>query len=245
MVATLLQHYWEGPALAANLLIGANLVGALLLGMLVGYERSYNGRAAGMRTYGLVSMAAAGLTLCTGVSQVWFGGAGLPGATDPTRTVQGIVTGVGFLCAGVIVKDGLTIRGLTTAASIWTVAATGVLLGLGLYGAAILLALLSTASMAVLHRLEGKLPGRSTAEVTVTFATAVQPSMEEVSARAETGGYVVIRDSLSVAFADHRQVWKFVVVALERSRAKSLALLSEELAQAPGVDRFNITPVRT
>lgn len=57
MFTEAIDHYWSGSILAANGFIGLNLVGALLLGMLVGYERSYQGRAAGMRTYGLVCMA--------------------------------------------------------------------------------------------------------------------------------------------------------------------------------------------
>ena len=107
-----LHHYWSGSFLAANAFIGLNLVGALLLGMLVGYERSYNGRAAGMRTYGLVCMASTALTVFVGFPSLWYGGTQAAGQADPTRVVQGVVTGVGFLCAGVIVKDGLSISGL-------------------------------------------------------------------------------------------------------------------------------------
>src|SRR4030095_9473041 len=114
-----LEHYWSGAFLAANAFIGINLVGALVLGMLVGYERSYNGRAAGMRTYGLVCMASTALTVFVGHAPLWYGGSFPALAADPTRVVQGIVTGIGFLGAGVIMKDGLSISGLTTAASSW------------------------------------------------------------------------------------------------------------------------------
>ena len=69
-----LQHYWSAAFLAANAFIGLNLMGALLLGMLVGYERSYNGRAAGMRTYGLVCMASTALTVFVGQAHFWYGG---------------------------------------------------------------------------------------------------------------------------------------------------------------------------
>src|SRR6185369_354637 len=126
-----LQHYWSEAYLAANAIIGLNLVGALLLGMLVGYERSYNGRAAGMRTYGLVCMASTALTVFVGHAAFWYGGTGGHVRAAPTRVVQGVVTGVGFLGAGVIMKDGLSISGLTTAASIWASSAVGVLLGVG------------------------------------------------------------------------------------------------------------------
>ena len=172
-----LQHYWSGTFLAANAFIGLNLVGALLLGMLVGYERSFNGRAAGMRTYGLVCMASTALTVFVGHASLWYGGTAAHLQADPTRVVQGIVTGIGFLCAGVIMKDGLSISGLTTAASIWAASAIGVLLGVGFYAAALLLALLCMLSMSMLHRLVGLLAGRSTLDVTLTFRPANPPSL--------------------------------------------------------------------
>ena len=110
---------------------------------------------------------------------------------DPTRVVQGVVTGIGFLCAGVIMKDGLNISGLTTAASIWAASAIGVLLGVGFYAAALLLALLCMLSMSMLHRLEAKLPGRSTLEVCLTFRPAGPPTLRGIgpacARRAATG----------------------------------------------------------
>src|SRR6476659_1877837 len=114
----MLAAYWTHKELAANGLIVLNLVGALMLGLLVGYERSYHGRAAGMRTYGLVCMASAALTIIGGYPAFWYGGHGTVLATvDPTRVVQGVVTGIGFLGAGVIMREGFNISGLTTAAS--------------------------------------------------------------------------------------------------------------------------------
>src|SRR3954465_1863061 len=100
--AELLSAYWSSQEMATNGLILLNIFGALLLGLMVGYERSYHGRAAGMRTYGLVCMASAGLTLIGGYPGFWFGGDGgaMVGAADPTRIIQGIVTGIGFLGAG-------------------------------------------------------------------------------------------------------------------------------------------------
>ena len=102
-----LANYWSATTVAINIIVFLNLLGALLLGLLVGYERSYHGRAAGMRTYGLVCMASAALTVIAGFPDYWFGGSAanvVP--ADPTRIIQGIVTGVGFLGAGVILKIG-------------------------------------------------------------------------------------------------------------------------------------------
>src|SRR5579872_5099847 len=115
-----LLAYWSDAQISANLLIILNLLGALGLGLLVGYERSYRGRAAGMRTYALVCMASTALTVMVGYSSFWYGGhAGLPSNPDPTRVIQGIVTGIGFLGAGIIMHEGFATRGLTSAASIW------------------------------------------------------------------------------------------------------------------------------
>ena len=180
-----LQHYWSGAFVAANAFIGLHLLGALLLGMLVGYERSFNGRAAGMRTYGLVCMASTALTVFVGYAAFWYGGTAGNVEADATRVVGGVVTGIGFLGAGVIMKDGLNISGLTTAASIWVVSAIGVLLGVGLFAAAILMAVLCMMSMSWVHRLEARLPGRSTLEVCLTFGPAGPPPFEELAQVAE------------------------------------------------------------
>lgn len=239
-----LQHYWSSEFLGANAFIGLNLAGALLLGMFVGYERSFNGRAAGMRLYGLVCMASTALTVFVGHSAFWYGGTASPIPADPTRVVQGVVTGIGFLGAGVIMKDGLSISGLTTAASIWAASAIGVLLGVGFYAAALWMAMLCVLSMSVLHRLESKLPGRSTLEVCLTFGQEAPPTFAELVMVAEARGYRVLQDSLRITFADGMPVWRFCVVALDRTRAASPVLLAQEMATSDGVSSFSIVPVR-
>src|SRR6185295_12105183 len=108
------------------------LLAALGAGTLIGYERSFHGRPAGLRTHVLVCLASATLMLVTVFEDYWVRMAG-EARLDPTRMAQGIMTGIGFLGAGVIVKEGMSVRGLTTAASIWITAAIGVLAGVGLY----------------------------------------------------------------------------------------------------------------
>jgi len=108
------------------------LLAAVGAGACIGYERSFHGRPAGLRTHVLVCMASAVLMLVTVYEDHWVRIAG-EARLDPTRMAQGIMTGIGFLGAGVIVKEGLNVRGLTTAASIWITAAIGVLAGVGLY----------------------------------------------------------------------------------------------------------------
>ena len=96
------------------------------LGTVIGFERQYRARMAGLRTNALV---AAGATLFVLLSAHGFTGAG----ADPTRVAAQIVSGIGFLGAGVILREGLTVRGLNTAATLWCSAAVGSLAGAGLY----------------------------------------------------------------------------------------------------------------
>ena len=114
--------------------IAIRLGAALTAGSLIGLERSIHGRPAGFRTHALVCLASALLMLVTAYQWEWLGVTAANEEsfrTDPTRMAQGIMTGIGFLGAGVIFKEGLTVRGLTTAASIWITSALGILYGVG------------------------------------------------------------------------------------------------------------------
>jgi putative Mg2+ transporter-C (MgtC) family protein len=105
---------------------------AFVLGALVGLERQYRQKSAGLRTNTLVSVGSAAFIL---LSLSLTDGAG-----DPSRVAGQIVTGIGFLGAGVIMKTGMSIQGLNTAATIWCSAAVGTLAGAGLYAQAVIVA---------------------------------------------------------------------------------------------------------
>lgn len=240
-----LGTYWSAPELSANVLIFLNLVGALLLGLVVGYERTYQGRAVGMRTYGLVCMASAALTVFAGFPSLWYGGhTGLALNPDPTRVVQGIVTGVGFLGAGVIMKDGLNIRGLTTAASVWSSSVIGVLVGVGFYAAAILLAGLSAFCMLGVHKLERWLPSRSGVSVVVQFKKGVVPREELLQQFAAHRGYEIIEGSLSIAMRDGASEWHFIASALGNRTKTSMPDLAHLMGSYEGVDSFQLAHCR-
>jgi putative Mg2+ transporter-C (MgtC) family protein len=102
------------------------LAAGLALGAVIGFEREMHGQPAGFRTHSLVATGAALFTI---VSAFGFSG---PGA-DPTRVAAQIVSGIGFIGAGTILQYRGHIRGLTTAASLWSVAAVGMAAGAGLY----------------------------------------------------------------------------------------------------------------
>ena len=106
------------------------LVAAALLGAALGLEREIHGHQAGMRTHMLVSLGSALFTVLS-----IYGFPQIPGtaASDPSRISAQVVTGIGFLGAGAIIKYGTSIRGLTTAASLWVVASIGLAAGAGAY----------------------------------------------------------------------------------------------------------------
>jgi putative Mg2+ transporter-C (MgtC) family protein len=114
----------------------AKVLIAGLLGFIVGLERELMGSPAGERTFSLVSIGSA---LFTALSFDVFGA---PSGNDPGRVAANILTGVGFLGGGMILKEGGTVRGLTTAAGIWAVAAVGMAVGTERYLLAVLTTLL-------------------------------------------------------------------------------------------------------
>jgi putative Mg2+ transporter-C (MgtC) family protein len=145
---TLAEDFSDIPDVAQATRITVRLALAAILGGLIGYEREMKGKAAGMRTMMLVSLGAALFVLIVQQS----GG----DSTNVSRAVQGIVAGVGFLGAGTILNNRReeSIKGLTTAASIWLTAAIGITAGLGRELTAILATLLALVILAILPRFE-------------------------------------------------------------------------------------------
>ncbi|MET3130149.1 putative Mg2+ transporter-C (MgtC) family protein [Oxalobacteraceae bacterium GrIS 1.11] len=240
-----LRTYWSLGELATNGVILLNLIGALLLGLLVGYERSYHGRAAGMRTYGLVCMASCALTVIGGYPQFWFGGHGaVLVATDPTRIIQGIVTGIGFLGAGVIMREGFNISGLTTAASIWASSVIGIMVGIGFYMSAMGLAFLCAMSMIFLFRVEAWLPSRHAVAITMRFVKGYMPREDGLRAIALKRGYEIAGGSLMIGSEAGMQEWRFVAIALSKRSGAPLSELSAELTAFDGIDSFQLSHAR-
>ncbi len=235
--------YWSAPVVRDNLVICINVFGALLLGIVVGYERTWAGRAAGMRTYGFVCMAAAALTVVVGHPDSWYGGHPGEGGGDPTRVIQGIVTGVGFLGAGVIMREGFTITGLTTAASIWTVSVIGIVVGLGFYATAILLTLLATLGMVALQRVEKLLPSHSELAVRLRFAKGTAVDSAEVH-RLVTGlGYQVLEATIMILVEAGAAEWHFLAVTRDKS-AVSAEEFARRIADTPGIETLQVSHAR-
>lgn len=240
-----LSSYWTEAEVSVNLVIFMNLLGSLLLGLVVGYERYFNGRAAGMRTYGLVCMASAGLVVVSGYPGFWFGG------NDPTlapvypgQVIQGIVTGIGFLGAGVIMKDGFSITGLTTAASIWASSAIGVMVGFGFYAAAILLTLLTVLSTLWMSKFEKWMPSHPAIAIEMRFRKDFVPHIEVLQRVSRERGYDLASSTLVISYKDGQTSWKFVAIVKNRLVAVPIAMLAYELAEFDGVEEFVLASAR-
>ncbi len=147
-MATLLDLAGNDVVFVGRLLI------AMALGGLVGIERQTRGRSAGLRTNILVCLGSAAIIVAfQKLSLEIHVGAESTIRMDPARAAAGVITGIGFLGAGTIIKSKNFVRGLTTAASIWVVSAIGVTAGLGEYVIAVFLTLLVLITLYVLHRL--------------------------------------------------------------------------------------------
>ena len=210
---------------------------ALLAGALVGLERSYHGRAAGLRTYALVCLGSALLVaLAEELSRGPAGGLG-----DSTRVIQGIVTGIGFLGAGVIVKEGFSVRGLTTAASVWVISAVGVVLGAGFYVLGAVATALTLALLSVLRIRGGSAP-----------FTILRPLPSFFPPRPDQRRGLAAQACCRAWFFDHRSSYrldsrtesfeyKFVMWSAETDACGRLA---RTLLALPKVVDFRISPSR-
>jgi putative Mg2+ transporter-C (MgtC) family protein len=165
-------------------------------------------------------------------------------AIDPTRVIQGIVTGIGFLGAGVIMREGFSISGLTTAASIWGASAIGVLVGVGFYLAAIGLAVLSAGIMVYLSKLEGVLPSRHAIAISMRFHQGYIPREPELRRMALERGYEIAGGSLTISSDNGIHEWRFVALALSKLSGAPLSELSQELSAYEGVSSFKLAHAR-
>src|SRR5213082_2369013 len=175
-----------------DLIIIGRVAGALVMGALIGFERTFHGRPAGFRTHSLVCIASAILMLVTVYQQQWMTFVDHDAIrTDPTRMAQGIMTGIGFLGAGVIFKEGLTVRGLTTAASIWVTAAIGILVGIGFYLPAAAGTAATLLVLAAFRLIEMRLPGEFYAHHMLRFSREHVIGEEEVHRMIRKHGFTI------------------------------------------------------
>jgi len=221
-----------------ELVIIGRVLLALVLGGLIGMERTLHGRAAGFRTHALVCLASALLMMAAVYQGRWMS-TNVVGTIDPTRTAQGIMTGIGFLGAGVIFKEGLTVRGLTTAASIWITAAIGIQVGIGFYFVAVLGAAATLVVLAFFLALERKVPAEIYMYHEVCFSGDAVPSEDELRKLIASHGLAITH--LTQHMRDHGKQFKYRMTLHGRD-PKCAEALSRHLRTLPSVIEFRISP---
>jgi putative Mg2+ transporter-C (MgtC) family protein len=220
-----------------------HLILAAAAGGIIGLERSYHGRPAGFRTHTLVCMASALLMLLTVYQYMWFQPHGLERTTlDPTRMAQGIMTGIGFLGAGVIMKDGLSVRGLTTAASIWITAAIGVLMGVGFYIPAGLAIVLTLGTLSLFRWIEMRMPMNYFGQFTIRFLLSTP--MEEKALRALVSEHGFSIAGLSYRFdrGDRGDGYFEYRMSIRTINMANWQRLAESLQKNRTVHEFRLSP---
>ena len=215
------------------------LFAAVAAGGLIGFEREWRGRSAGFRTHILVCLASA-LLMAAAVTQGAWRFDALPGTqivSDPTRMAHGVLTGIGFLCAGVIFRSGFSIHGLTTAASLWITATIGLLFGAGLFWLGVSGTVLTVVILAVLRLVSARFPRHLRIDAEVTWrrdSPDVEDAVEASFAAldATTGAHDLIDGGDQV-----RRVFRLRAMGEEPLKA-----LAARLRTVEGVTGYRLVP---
>ena len=217
----------------------ARLMAALAAGAFIGYERSYHGRPAGFRTHALVCTASSLLMLVTVYESHWMGSVAGRVQIDPTRMAQGIMTGIGFLGAGVIIREGFSVRGLTTAASIWITAAIGILAGIGFYLPLVFSVALTLGVLSVFRWIEVRMPSQAYYHFDVRFARSAPMTERELRALVESHGFSIANFSYRLEGERRVRRHSMVIRSADRSGAGRLSVTLEGM---DSVLEFRIAP---
>jgi putative Mg2+ transporter-C (MgtC) family protein len=221
--------------------IVSRLVLAVVLGLGVGIDRTLRGRPAGFRTHALVSLSSCLLMLITVYEEHWFPEAAQARVTiDPTRMAQGVMTGIGFIGAGAILREGVTVRGLTTAASVWTTAALGLLVGIGFFFPAILGAMLAILMLSAFRLLEDRIPTYFHARLSIR-SDARKP-FDEKRQRDRLAEHGLAVASVSRRTEEGSELFVYGVT-LRARQVDSIDQFAARFAKLPEIVEYEVSPV--
>ncbi|MCM3749985.1 MgtC/SapB family protein [Paenibacillus pasadenensis] len=220
------------------------IVSALIIGGLIGLEREWGDHAAGFRTHILVCLGSALIMLLSiyGFSQFAYEA---NVRMDPARLAAQVISGIGFLGAGTILRTGLSISGLTTAASLWVVAALGLAVGAGFYYGALLTAFLVLVSLFLLNKLE-KYFTRNRKHIELGLAMTDGPScLQTVIARMEQYGATITQISTDSQAEDHEASLVNLRLNLKVDKFKKIPYLLDDLRTTEGVVKVDYQYIAT
>lgn len=222
-----------------NYEITIRLILALIAGAAIGYERSYHGRPAGFRTHALVCTASSLLMLVTVYEDHWILIEPELIRLDPTRMAQGIMTGIGFLGAGVIIKEGLSVRGLTTAASIWMTSAIGILAGIGFYFPLAISVAMTIGVLSTFRWLERRMPAQNFYLFDVHFSRDSVMEEDDLRMLVNKAGFSIANFSYHYDRKDRLKRHSMTLRSLDKSSAAQLYAFLEG---NESILKFRITP---
>jgi putative Mg2+ transporter-C (MgtC) family protein len=213
------------------------LLAAMALGGAIGIERTLHGHAAGFRTHALVCLTSCALMLLAVYPSAWIDAPVADAlGVNISRVIQGVMTGIGFLGAGVIMKQGLEVRGLTTAAAIWSAAAIGIMIGVGSFWVALATTLFTLIVLTVFRKLEGRLPIELIVHATVQCARDDLIEQEDLVALVR--GFALSVEELTYGL-DASQLFAYRLVMSTRSRS-AMNRLAGALRTHAKVQQFDI-----
>jgi putative Mg2+ transporter-C (MgtC) family protein len=219
--------------LTSQLDLSVRLLVAALLGLAIGFEREIHGHPAGLRTHMLVALGSA---LFTVLSIRGFIGEAA-GPIDPTRIAAQIVSGIGFLGAGAILKDGIVIRGLTTAASLWATSAVGMAAGAAEYVVGAVATLVILVSLWPINAIADRLHGSSLPEMQLRLSMTRVDAIGQVSAALIANKLEIGEISTQRLAADSYQA----NIAVRGRHTGAVSQAIEAIANIPGVDIVSTT----
>jgi putative Mg2+ transporter-C (MgtC) family protein len=213
-----------------ELAVFVKLLLAALAGGAVGLEREKHGRPAGLRTHLLVALGASLMMIVSEAFQLKYADFDVNSSVrlDPGRTAAQIITGIGFLGAGVIIKEGISVRGLTTAASLWLSAGLGMAFGMGLFLPGVMTTGLALLSLIFLKKLEPIINKDRYLDIAVTASN--RPELQDELEQLFTERRLRITDIRSHVDLQHDEItFEYILTQHRRRMGRELSGLIEKL----------------
>ncbi len=220
------------------------LVGSLVAGILIGAERELHGKPAGLRTHTLVCFSSALMTLIALRMAEWK--AVLPYGTqivsDMSRMPHAVITGIGFLGAGVIFREGASVKGLTTAASLWLMAALGVVFGTGLLELATIGTVIALVVLVLFRMVQGLTPPKPVIRLEIAVSADKGFDRDRLSGILARKGFTP--GSLSLVQDRGSGLRRYMLLASSHDGRFDCESLADALQQEPAVQQLSVTVLK-
>jgi len=233
-----LASLWHNdPQVSLAMRTVIRLMLAALLGGFIGHERQSSHRPAGLRTHMLVAVGAA-LVMCTGA----YIELASPGSSDPARLGAQVISGMGFLGAGTILREGFSVKGLTTAASLWAVSCIGLAVGIGFWPGAAIATAVMYLTLHALNKVVKRYSKIRTIYVGVRDEYSVSEKVTEIlrNCGAKLRTLEIIFPEETAAFQLNKHTGKILKAMAYVDNEQDVALIRESILGLQGVNDFYI-----